>query len=96
MINIGINIKNPFWPDVFNNVWHKSWKISKNKIFEVQCLHDSFNLFELSIVTDIKGYDHAGPSFTINVFGYVLMLSLYDNRHWDLETNNWETKTYDN
>jgi hypothetical protein len=35
--------------------------------------------------------DHAGLDFELALFGYGVHFMIYDERHWNWETNSWET-----
>lgn len=71
--------------------WDESFKISKNKSFEIQIAYfDWRNIFSVELCVACSGYDHVGPSFTMTVLGLFLNIALYDHRHWDHETNDWE------
>ena len=35
--------------------------------------------------------DHAGIYFEVGLFGYNAAFNFYDCRHWNHETNDWET-----
>ena len=45
--------------------------------------------FHIELNIQFSGSDHAGPSFEISFFGYIINLHIYDNRHWDQEKNTW-------
>lgn len=34
--------------------------------------------------------DHAGPWLEFGLFGYNIMINVYDSRHWDYENDKWE------
>ena len=99
MISTRFKISNPwhkpsksFGP---KSKWFHYWKnikLSTNKNFEIQL--DRFGLtefFEFSLSLEWNGYDHAGPSIMLSVLGYFIEAKIYDKRHWDYETNDWET-----
>ena len=94
MINFHLSIKNPFAKDNFKNLLCKAWRVSKNKTFEFEIIRSAPSLFELVLVLEWSGHDHAGPEFNIGVFGYSINIHLYDTRHWNRETHTWEI--YDN
>lgn len=64
--------------------------MSKNRVFEVELLLDTVNLFQVSLDLSFTGKDHAGPELLVNLFGVCGILKLYDRRHWDYEQNTWE------
>lgn len=95
MIHFSFNINNPFHTLSNTNVTNyivKNWRLSKNKSFEFQlCRAGSiYNLFGIELDTRIKGRHHAGINFDLDLCGYVLILNLIDNRHWDFEHGTWD------
>ena len=34
--------------------------------------------------------DHAGLNIDVSLFGFDFNVNLYDNRHWDVDANDWE------
>ena len=93
MLNLRARIANPWhnedrhpWRDLYQG----AWQISKNKSFELGVFFYTHDLFELDISTDWRGYDHAGPRFSITILGLEISLSIHDHRHWDYESGCWE------
>ncbi len=88
MINVYLNIRNPF-----SDRWKiiKTWAgISpfKNKFWEVQIDKCSDIIcFELRYTTK---QDHAGLFLCLALFGYEIIFNFYDNRHWDYQNDKWE------
>ena len=88
MILLRLNIRNP-WGNDFKNVkyWsgnlpikHKHWEFEILKSTDVLNLH-----FEIT-----HRQDHAGLNLELALFGYGAHFMIYDNRHWNWETNSWE------
>lgn len=88
MINLSINIRNP---------WYKAWSKNlftavyatpfKHKCIELECYKDGHLLtimFNWSIRTS-----HAGVDFELGLFGYNFHFNFYDNRHWNHEEGRW-------
>jgi hypothetical protein len=73
--------------------YNRTWKVSENKSFEIQFTKwGSMNeLFEVVIDTGWIGSDHAGLKFQLTIGPLFLSLDLYDNRHWNYDTNAWYT-----
>ena len=94
MLSFDIQIRNPFKHESFKTYWCKTWGPWKNKAFEIQASKYAFNLFELNVDLNWYGLDHEGPQLELGIFGYNIRSKLYDIRHWNDETNTWET--YDN
>jgi hypothetical protein len=68
-------------------LWYK--QLSTNKFIEIESFYDNFYLFEFWLELKWKGYDHAGPHVSINLFGQILSVSIYDTRHWNHITDDW-------
>lgn len=68
----------------------KTWKLSENKMAELQVSKWAFrDLFSISLDIEFRGSDHAGPSLTIIVFGFLFSAKIYDRRHWYLAGKRW-------
>jgi hypothetical protein len=68
---------------------------TKHKSFEfVARIDSSDNFINLYFNIDMgwtKKSDHAGFNFFILLHRFHLELNIYDNRHWNYETNAWMT-----
>ncbi len=64
--------------------------LTKNKTFEFNCYRLTSRLFEFSGILNERFKDHGGYIFTFGLFGFIIELSVTDNRHWDHLTNDWE------
>jgi hypothetical protein len=68
-------------------------KLSANKTFEYQIEGPSFmkdDIFNFNIQWTRKA-DHAGPRLIFGIYKlFWIYLTIYDVRHWNPETNNWE------
>ena len=89
MINLSFRITNPFKHQPFRDIWQRDIVITKNKIFELGFYKYAWSLFEFNLDLRLRGHDHAGPSFEINLLGYNARIGISDKRHWDYETNSW-------
>lgn len=89
MINLQINFRNP-WRDRFANiqVWHGS-TIIKNKFWELQ-IYKSSDIFDMFVRLTHR-QSHAGIHLGLGLFGYNIEFQIYDARHWNKNTENWET-----
>lgn len=89
MIKLSLNIRLPF--DIkFKNFWCKSWTTPfEHKFIELE-VYTTNNVVGVNFDWTIRR-DHAGIDIQLSLFGYCLHFNLYDNRHWDYKTNNWET-----
>jgi len=72
----------------------KIWKhkqITKNKSFEFQfeTWKNWWSYFNIDI-SWTRQTDHAGFTFMFEVMGVMLVITIYDHRHWDDETNDWK------
>ena len=94
MIELSLIIKNPLHNEV-KSPWKSlyQWEklITKNKIFEIGFFKYSYSLFEFNLTTNVWGSNHAGPDISLSVLGYEIHLGLHDRRHWNYETNDWQT-----
>ena len=71
----------------------KSWSLPfKYKYAEFQISKDpnSYTLLDIQLKLTFSGEDHAGLSIQFEMLGYFICFEIYDSRHWDYETNNWE------
>jgi hypothetical protein len=91
MIDFSIRLRNPFPCQPFRNLWNGVWRLSTHKFFELQFSRYAFNWVELSVDLNWRQTDHAGPWITVNLVGWTVDLRIVDNRHWNDETNAWET-----
>lgn len=87
MINLQANIRIPGC-DRFENIfcWHGS-TIFQNKFWELQC-YKSADILDIFLRITHR-QDHAGLHIGLGLFGFNLEFQIYDNRHWDKETNSW-------
>lgn len=94
MITFIFAIKNPFFKSIqqFKNIrsWHGATPF-KNKYWEVEVTRAGY-LVELDLTATVRT-DHAGVILAIGLFNYSITLSIYDNRHWDYDTNHWVIHT---
>lgn len=97
MINSSFTISFPFVKEKkYRNLYNRNVKVSTNKFIELEFTKYNLNLFELEFSSAFRGYDHAGPYFTLGLFGYSFYVKLYDKRHWDYINNCWENYEYTN
>lgn len=87
MISFSFNIRNP-WSDRWNCIYNKAGEtLIKNKFWEIQ----------VDKCSDIVGFefrytirqDHAGIFLSLALFGYDVIFTLYDNRHWNTNEGRW-------
>lgn len=75
-------------------IWWGVISLSKFKSFEYQFEGPSFmkdDVFEFKLAWTRK-QDHAGPEFTFGIHRlFWCNLHIYDRRHWNYETNSWQT-----
>jgi len=89
MINLRLEIQNPFSKDRFKNLGSLSGRLTKNKFWEVQ--HTFYDGMLLDVDFSIKRRcDHAGVFLVLGLLTYAVHISIYDNRHWDYENNQWK------
>jgi hypothetical protein len=87
MIDLKFAIINPFskgWECFYNS----GEKLTKNKAWE-------FNLYRTNDVVRFEfrfsiREDHAGLNIEVGLIGYSFEFSIYDIRHWNYESDEWE------
>ena len=95
MIYFNLDIRNPFSKPCNENIktyFNKTWKLSENKSFEIQvCRAGSIcTLLGIELDARLSRRDHAGINFYLDLCSYVVILNVYDKRHWDFEYDAWE------
>lgn len=100
MIHLNFAITNPYANTDFKNLYCHTWHLAENKYFELQFFHESRRLLAVNFNLTWRGFDHAGPEIELTFLGYTVSLHLYDNRHWDYDSNAWtkyadENNSYD-
>ena len=88
MINFSFNIFNP-WSNRWDILWHRSKLLGKHKAVEFNG-YRTYHIIDVNFEFKPTG-DHVGVSLMLGLLGYVVELHFYDTRHWDYETNTWET-----
>jgi hypothetical protein len=88
LINIQLQLANPFEWDRFKSFGSTSGRITKHKYWELE--HNFYGNVLLDIDFHIATReDHPGLSLTLGIFGYSIHLHIYDHRHWDYETRSF-------
>ena len=89
MIHLSFVLINPFSTQ-FENVYEKSGKtFIPHKFWEFGIYKDN-SIFKGSFKFSIRE-DHAGFEFDFGLLGWDIIFMIYDNRHWDYESDCWET-----
>lgn len=91
MLTFRFTIRNPFKFASFKSYMVLTAPLCSNKSWEIQLSKYAYNIFEVIIDLNWKGFDHAGPSLELNIFGYTLTLKIYDHRHWNIKKNSWSS-----
>lgn len=88
LINIQIQLANPFEWDLFRSFGSASGRLTKHKYWELE--HNFYGnvLLDLDFHIAIRE-DHPGISLAVGLFGYSIHLHVYDHRHWDYETRSF-------
>jgi hypothetical protein len=89
LIYLNFKIKNPFVRDSFKNLFCRSGHIVGHKYWEFE-LWSVDELVDIELRLEWSGSDHAGPHIQICLFGIGIAAKIYDNRHWNYDTNAWE------
>ena len=87
MLNLNLNIRNP-WSNRFENLWFVVYEsVFKHKYIEIELYKDS-NILTFNFDWTIR-QDHAGLSIELGLFGYTVHYNFYDNRHWNTEAGRY-------
>lgn len=97
MIDFRLAISNP-WYKADHEGEQKDYayvekQLSKNKTFELQISKWAgvSNFLLLRLDTCWFGSDHAGPELWVELFGYSIIVKLYDHRHWNYDAGRFQT-----
>jgi|GEM_PF-1537046 len=93
MLRISFKIQNIFSRDIWYDMYTYTKQLSKNKYFESEVVYSDHNIFEFVLDCTWSGSDHAGPNIEVSLFGYHLILRVYDARHWDYKAAKWDNQT---
>lgn len=75
------------------NYFYRGGSFTTYKHWEIQVGRwEPRHLVEFEIDTRWAGSDHAGPSIEIEIFGFMLMTTIYDSRHWNHDAGRWYTE----
>lgn len=87
-----LKLYNPFKKSDFDNLYCKEERIpyTENKNWSFEILKENNLLFEFSFNICFRGQDHAGPEVQLGLFGYSILLRMYDQRHWNYDRNCWK------
>lgn len=90
---MSFGIKNPLAKDgVHKQYLNYVKRVSKYRVFEIGVYKSSpYNLFLVKLNLSWRGSDHAGPEFSLELFGYYFQVSLYKTLHWDYDNGTWES-----
>ena len=90
MIYFNFSLSNPFCKPTSNRqIFIKNGKITKNKFWEIEFEQYPRTLFSIGFSLTFR-QSHSRFNFDFGLFGYWFMLEIYDNRHWNYNTDNWE------
>jgi hypothetical protein len=88
LINIQLQLHNPFNWELFKSFGCISGRLSKHKYWELE--HNFYGGMLLDIDFHIAiQEDHPDISLAIGLFGYSIHFHIYDHRHWDYETRSF-------
>jgi hypothetical protein len=68
----------------FMNYWSTHFVLSQYKVFEAELIYSDQTWYRFEF-TWYRKQDHAGPRFSIGLFGFEFQMKVYDTRHWDYE-----------
>lgn len=91
MINLSLNIRNP-WSDRFENLWCSVYRTPfKNKFVELEVTRDS-TLVCFQLRWTLR-QSHAGMDLEVGLWGHCVRCNFYDCRHWDATTGQYHSHT---
>ena len=90
MIDLNLSIRNPWAKSRWTPIFVRYGKLTKNKFWEVEFVRYSMALFEFRFAWTCR-CDHAGVSFNLGIFGYIMQGYVRDSRHWDTFWDRWNT-----
>lgn len=95
MISFGIALHNPWpfsWGQDQHDVISRNWSLTRNKSLEIQLSWwaRKTTLLSVSLDAPLRGRDHAGADLELDLLGLEFGLRLYDRRHWDHGTEDWQ------
>ena len=88
MIYLNLRIENP-WSERWDTIWARSGRLTRHKAWEVQVCRGA-TIFEFLFRYNIR-QDHAGLRLQLALLSYDFKFNIYDTRHWNYNTNSWET-----
>jgi len=89
MIYFSFSLRNPWSKGSFGSKYTNGGHIGGHKYWEIEVLEVGGTLLEVEF--NISSHrDHGGVDASFGLAGYVLTLRLYDSRHWDDKTNDWQ------
>lgn len=92
MIYFTFRVRNPFVDYQYSpSVYYKDLSIpyTKHKRFSIQLEKSPGLIVDAGFNYTIRE-DHAGLFLDVGLFGYSVILNVYDDRHWDYENNVWK------
>lgn len=92
MIKLELSINNPFARHKWKPIYSTHYKLSKNKVFEIEIQYYRSTIFLVEIDINFTKKNHAGPRINLGIFGLEFLFYLYDSRHWDYENDKWYSK----
>ncbi len=96
MINFSFNLNWPWFKPsnkLSTDYFYKYWSVTKHKTLEIQVSRGGNTIVGCDFRWDVN-CDHAGVTFTIDLFRRFLHVSFCDNRHWNYDENRYVN--YDN
>lgn len=89
MIYARLVLHNPWYNNKFKNLFNKAWIVGKYKVLEFEILYADYDILEFSFEW-ARRLDHAGIELSFGLFGLSFSIRLYDTRHWNEQTQDWE------
>lgn len=95
MLKLTAELSNPWCKQDgahFRGLGAREYSITKNKAVCIEHFLDTSKILAVTINTQFRGTDHAGPELEICLFLYHARIKFYDVRHWNYSENRWMMK----
>jgi hypothetical protein len=73
----------------YDLLYFKDYIVFNFKSLEIEIFKGSDYLLRFELDFSLKGKDHAGIKFSIDLIGFGININFYDHRHWDYKNNTW-------
>lgn len=90
MIHFNFTLSNPWTKNSLKSYCNKAWMVAKHKCIEIEVSWTDYTVVGFDFEFHIRR-DHAGLRTDVTLFGLCFSFNFYDTRHWDRETDDWNS-----